>query len=398
MQIKKPYLLIEINENNIKFLVVEFKENLEFDVCDSFIVDSAGITGGRITNILDLSQIIKKQLNLIEKKIGYIFKTTTVVYDYRDVKCINISGFKKLSGSKIMSEDISFILNDVKKTILENEINYSLIHLFNTNFVLDKVSIKNLPIGLHGDFYNQHLTFFLLPKNEIKNLNIVLNNCHIESERIISKSFVRGIDLLKKEQADKTIILVNIGQKMSNISIYKNLSFLYCENFTFGTDIIIKDISKVCSLNFELAKDLFNKLNFFNSAKDDYIPENYFKDVTYRKISNQLVEKIILARSEEIIDIIYNKNINLSHLIRKDSIVNVAFEVENYNKNLKNYFRNLFYLKEIIFANQDIQVSQFKDCLAAASLIGKGWEKEAIPIIQTKKSIISRIFEKLFLN
>jgi len=32
----------------------------------------------------------------------------------------------------------------------------------------------------------------------------------------------------------------------------------------------------------------------------------------------------------------------------------------------------------------------------SAELIGKGWEKEAIPTIQTKKSIISRIFSIFF--
>ena len=35
-------------------------------------------------------------------------------------------------------------------------------------------------------------------------------------------------------------------------------------------------------------------------------------------------------------------------------------------------------------------------CLMSAELIGKGWEKEAIPTIQTKKSIISRIFSIFF--
>ena len=35
-------------------------------------------------------------------------------------------------------------------------------------------------------------------------------------------------------------------------------------------------------------------------------------------------------------------------------------------------------------------------CLSAAELIGKGWEREAIPIIQTKKSLITRIFKSLF--
>ena len=35
-------------------------------------------------------------------------------------------------------------------------------------------------------------------------------------------------------------------------------------------------------------------------------------------------------------------------------------------------------------------------CLSAAELTGRGWKTEAIPIVQTKKSLITRIFSSLF--
>jgi len=34
--------------------------------------------------------------------------------------------------------------------------------------------------------------------------------------------------------------------------------------------------------------------------------------------------------------------------------------------------------------------------IGAAELIGKGWEKEAIPVIHPKKSIISSFFSRFF--
>ena len=80
-------------------------------------------------------------------------------------KCINVSGYKNLLGSQVTDDDISFILNDIKKIISDNQPNESLIHLFNSKFVLDKNNIEKIPIGLYGEFYNQQLTFFLLPKN-----------------------------------------------------------------------------------------------------------------------------------------------------------------------------------------------------------------------------------------
>ena len=54
--------------------------------------------------------------------------------------------------NQILPEDISYILNDVKTKIVETENQKSIIHLFNSIYLLDNKLIKNLPIGLHGNF------------------------------------------------------------------------------------------------------------------------------------------------------------------------------------------------------------------------------------------------------
>ena len=53
--------------------------------------------------------------------------------------CINISGLKRLNGSQVLEGNLSYILNDLKKIVLENNPDKKLIHLFNTNFVLDNI-------------------------------------------------------------------------------------------------------------------------------------------------------------------------------------------------------------------------------------------------------------------
>ena len=82
----------------------------------------------------------------------------------KDYNCINISGYKNIGGSQILKEDISHLINDIKKTILDDNPFKSLIHIFNSNFFLDNSQLDNPPIGLHGEFYNHHLTFFYFLK------------------------------------------------------------------------------------------------------------------------------------------------------------------------------------------------------------------------------------------
>ena len=80
--------------------------------------------------------------------------------NHQEFECINVNGFKKLNGNQILEEDISYILNDVKNKLSESEKKKTIVHLFNTQHLLDNKPIKNLPIGLHGDFYSHQLTFF----------------------------------------------------------------------------------------------------------------------------------------------------------------------------------------------------------------------------------------------
>ena len=291
MEIEKPHLFLEINEKNFIFLVVKYDEDFNFKVIYSHSIKSEGILDGKITNIESSSKIIKDCLNLVEKKVGFIFTNVTVINDQDNFSCINISGFKKLGGSQILDEDISYLLNNIKKLILDNHSDKSLIHLFNSNFFLDHNVAKDPPIGLHGDFYNQHLTFFLLPKNGLKNLKMLLNKCNLNIEKIVLKSFTQGIQKIIKTNFKETFAIINFGKNKSNISIFNNLSFVYSESFYFGTDTMMKDVSKVCSLNSTNVENIFSQLNFdflADDKKEKYLEKSYFKDETFRKISLKL--------------------------------------------------------------------------------------------------------------
>ena len=286
MEINQPYLFVEINDKNFNFLVVKYDENFDFKIIYSETIKSEGISNGKVVDALIISKIIKENLNLIENKINFTFKSATIISDQNTYKCINVSGYKNLSGSQITDDDISFILNDIKKIISDNQPNKTLIHLFNSKFVLDKNNIEKIPIGLYGEFYNQHLTFFLLPKNDLKNLKLIFNNCHINIERVVYKNFAEGINLINKNSISKSVGIININKKRSKISIFKNLSFVYSEDYSFGSDIIMSDVEKVCSLNIDIVKNIFKNMSFenLNEKENDYLDENFFQGNKFRKI------------------------------------------------------------------------------------------------------------------
>ncbi len=396
MEIGKPCLFLELNDEKFILAVAQYDNDLNYKILDSTEANSEGILNGKIIDIEASSNILKDIITSIEKKINYTFKNIIVISNQKNFECINISGFKKLSGSQIITEDISYILNNIKKVISDNNPEKSLIHLFNSNFILDGSVLKKLPTGLHGQFYNQHLTFFLFPKHEIKNMQLALKNCNINIERIIFSEFVHGI---KKLNTEELSVLINFKKEKIILSVFENSSLNFSEHFDFGSNIIFRDISKVCSLDLKVVKKIFSN-NFFINDQDgeQYLEKKYFEEGRFRSISKAHLREIINARLDEIIEKIYKKNINLTHL--KFSKKKIHFFLEdldifnNLSKNIENNIKNS--LDSVFISSISTQDERLVPVLSSIELVAKGWEKEAIPIVHAKKSIISRLFSLFF--
>jgi len=398
MQLNEPYLIIDINDNKIIFFIISFNEKKNFKVLKKIILETSGIQSGRIINIEAVSQLLKQTINSIEDEINFFFSNVAVIINPNQINCLNVSGYKKLNGSQVSSDDISYILNDIKKIILESENNDYLVHLFNSNFSLDSDNLENLPIGLFGDFYNQNMTFFLVNKNIIKNIKSVFSNCGLNIEKIILKSFAEGIYLLSNNQLDKNFTIFRLEKNRINVSLFKNKSYIFAENFNFGYNLIIKDLSKLCSLKIEEVENFMKEIDLKNIIENNFeasLEKKYFYVSPYRKIKYQLILDIITARIEELFDVCCKKNINTKDLMSSDKFY---IYVDS-----SKYFRIIQYVilnskltnLECIFDNNQ-EKAFLSGVNGACELIGKGWEKEAIPITYKKTSLIADFFSRLF--
>ncbi len=398
MQLNEPYLILDLNDNKVIFFVVSFNEKKDFKLLKKIILETEGIQNGRVINIEIVSQLLKKTINTIEDETNFFFSNAVVVIDPNQINCLNVSGYKKLNGSQVSTEDIAYILNDIKKIILDSETNYSLVHLFNSNFSLDSDNLENLPIGLFGEFYNQNMTFFLVKKNIIKNIRSVFNNCGLKIEKIVLKSFAEGVYLLSNVRPDKNFTILRLEKNRINISLFKNKSYIFTEEFNFGFDLIIKDISKLCSLKIEEVDNFMKEIELKNILENDIescLEKKFFYISPYRKIKYQLILDIITARVEELFEICYKNNSNIKNLKNNDKIY-VYVESSKYYKNIQYVLANSQLTSLECIFNNDTEQRSLAAVNGACELIGKGWAKEAIPVTHKKKSLITSFFSRLF--
>ena len=390
-------LFVEINKYEFVFAVTHLKENNNFGLIHSTKVPLEGINNSNIVDLNLVNKIIKKNIYEIERKLDYIFKEAIIIINNFSSFSISCSGFKKLNGSQLGKENITYILNSLKSKITDTEENKTILHIFNTKYILDFKEIENLPIGLFGNFYSHELSFLLIGKNDHKNLINIFEKCNLRIKRIFSKNFLEGIHIINQNTGLENFFKIEINDDNIEIFLFENSALKFVQHFEFGNDIVLKDISKIIGLNKEIVKDILINSNFSESSiETETIEKKFFENINFRKIKKKLIYDIAKSRIQEIAEIVIFKNINISSLIKKNSTIFLRVQDISYLKCFEKIFLDTF------SSNRKFEFTFLKTFPlneiyeSANKLVQYGWKKEAVPVINEKKSIITRLFDLIF--
>ncbi len=393
----QPSLFVEINKYEFIFAVTHSQENNNFELIHSTKVPLEGINNRKIIDLNLVNKIIKKNIYEIERKLDYIFKEAIIIINNFSSFSISYSGFKKLNGSQLRKENITYILNSLKSKITDIEENKTILHIFNTKYILDFKEIENLPIGLFGNFYSHELSFLLIEKNDYKNLLNIFENCNLRIKKIFSKNFLEGVHIINQNTGLENFFRIEINDDNIEVFFFENSALKFVQHFEFGNDIILKDISKIIGLNKEIVKDILINSNFSeNSIETEIIEKKFFENINFRKIKKKLIYDIAKSRIQEIAEIVIFKNINILSLIKKNSAIFLRIQDISYLKCFEKIFLDTF------SSNRKFEFTFLKTFPlneiyeSANKLVQYGWKKEAVPVIQEKKSIITRLFDLIF--
>ena len=107
-------LYLEINKSHYIFIVGANDEQNNFKIIYKLNVPLNGFDNNKITDLEKNLNVIKKNIYLIEKKLNETINEIVLILDNFDLSFVNLTGFKKLNGSKVLRENITYILNTLK--------------------------------------------------------------------------------------------------------------------------------------------------------------------------------------------------------------------------------------------------------------------------------------------
>tara|TARA_B100000035_G_C21025700_1_gene566117 strand:+ start:248 stop:1441 length:1194 start_codon:yes stop_codon:yes gene_type:complete len=392
-----PKLFAQIDDFEILLTAVKFDDQNNFKLLEKIILPIKNSSVKGISDLDNITELIKKSVLEVEQKINFTFSRLIIILNNFEISFFNLSGFRKLNGTQVSKENITYILNTLMSYIDENEKNKKILHIFNSEYILDKKKLDNLPIGLFGDFYAHELSFNLIDKNDFKNLENIFKKCNLKIEKILLESFVKGSIVSNKNFNLDSFFYIQINQNITKIFVVEKDSIKFEQKFKFGTEIIEKDISKITSLKIEEIKKIIQKNpNIQNAGENDFLEEEYFKNKNYRKISKKLLASIAEARIKELSQILLYQNINLKAQQKKLKVVFLEINDQNNFECFKKDYENCFSRNNDFDFKFAKRVGVEEMVNAANKIVHFGWKKEAIPVPNFKKTIFSRFFEKIF--
>ena len=310
MNLDEPIGIIELGNSNLKCLIFKINNNNDSEILSTSTTSSEGIYNDVVMNLKKASDSIRFALSMAEKKADVSLKKIHVILEQPDFLCTRFSKNKKIDGSKIHRNDIEFLLREAKKQLILNDKNQSIVHIFNHNYIVDGKTFIEEPINVFADSLTHEMTFITAPKNNLRNINQIFLDCDIEIERLISQTFALGVELFDTRELGSGVVLINLEAKKISLGLFKNLALVHSITFPVGTDHITNDISKVCSLNLEESLAIRNNIDFSFKNNQNLFDENnflkkdFFIDTKFRKISKNLIFKIIKARIDEIFEMV----------------------------------------------------------------------------------------------
>jgi cell division protein FtsA len=390
-------LYLEIKRSIFIFYVEEKDDQNNSKINYKFDVPAIGIEDNKISDFENFFDTIKKNIYIAEQNQKRTFKEIVLILDYFNTSFVNLTGYKKLNGSQILRENITYILNTLKFYVDEIESKKTILHIFNSKFSLDYKKIENPPIGLFGDFYSHELSFSLIDKNDYKNLQNLFEKCNLRIKKILLKSFIKGVFLSEKYLDLDTFYFIEVDTNSSRVFYFENNCLKFEQSFKFGFDIILRDISKITLLKKEFIEKILEQVEFDENISDEELVEKeLFEDGNYKKIKKKLIFEIAKARIVETLELIIFKNINLKHYNKTSKTVFFQFNEAFNFKSIRETYKATLFQKGIIDTRYLDELSHDNTVDTANKLVHFGWKKEVIPFTKTKKSLIARFFSAIF--
>lgn len=423
--------IVDIGTSKISILVGSF-DGRKTDIIYISSYPSFGIKKGKVVDMEALTNSIKRAIGDCERKLNMKIKKANICYSGVDIKGTYSSGNTRIRKKMITEEDINFVIDSATAMVIPQD--REIVHVLPVEFIVDENTGIKDPIGMRGLRLEVKVYVVTAASNQIQNILTCCNKAGFDVEEVILQVVASSEAVLSQHDKDLGCLVIDVGAGTTDISIFNDGYIKHLSNFGIAGNHITNDLAiglKISHTEAERIKKQFGnalpKISFLSTVSK--LRENYMimenlnspnsigeieiigTDRNPLKIPCTLINEIVNARCEEIIDIVKNEissiqeEINISSAILTggtsllqgfvplaESLLSLPIRVGRPDSGLVSLFSEMGFDDSLLYENE-ILVNSFSP--EYSSLIGAFIYTVREKLYNEASTDVEKIFEKV---
>ena len=296
MQDNITKLALDVGNGKIKFILGELStEGLKLRVLDYLEVPSEGIKRSVVEDSELLTASILKGLKELKDRNGRDFETVSLGISSDRIISRTDHGCIEFDEKEITAQDMNNLVELVKNNILKDD--DIVIEQEAYNVRVNSSGILKSPIGQVGKSIQGDVHLITIKKEALDPLVEAVNKSGLEIEDIFLNASASAKSTLEQEDRQMGVALIDIGEGVTDIAIYKNDKIIYTKSLSIGGMHFVNDLSYLLKIPKKEAKEILERLREKQSADD--IIRTYNGEYKLAE-----VKEIIDARTGDLINFI----------------------------------------------------------------------------------------------
>ncbi|MGD1841701.1 MAG: cell division protein FtsA [Thermonemataceae bacterium] len=271
---------------------------------------SDGVKRGVVSNIDKTVHAITQAIQEAEKLSGINIHVVNVGIAGQHIKSLHQRGSitRHSTEDEISAEDVNRLINDMYK--IPTPAGNQIIHVMPQDFIVDNESDIKEPVGMSGVKLEADFHIITAQTTAINNIKRCVQKAGLEIENLILEPIASGMSVLREDEKEAGVCLVDIGGGTTDIAIFYENIIRHTAVIPFGGAIITDDIKKGCMVmqnQAELLKIRFGKAISEEANENEIVSIPGLRDRAPKEISVKNLAYIIEARMSEIVEEVHKE-------------------------------------------------------------------------------------------
>lgn len=304
----KIVVALDIGTTKICAMVGRKDKHGKLEILGTGKVESVGVLRGVVSNIEKTVKAISDAIAEAERRSGVEIGVVNVGIAGQHIKSLQHRGIltRHSAHEEISQDDIDDLISDMYKLVLPP--GDKILHVIPQEYIVDNEQGIVDPIGMSGIRLEANFHIITGQTTATKNIAKCVQKAGLEMASLALEPIASSAAVLSMEEMEAGVALVDIGGGTTDLAIFHEGIIRHTAVVPLGGNIITKDIKEGCNVMGNQAEKLKVK---FGCAMPNALTENRIITIpglrgrSHKEISEKNLARIIQARVEEILDLVY---------------------------------------------------------------------------------------------